>query len=58
MTGFPLTLSLAAGFGLGVSLVSYFAYFKKTNIPNPVRWASFLGGVVFILTIIIGLITE
>lgn len=58
MTGFPLTLTIAAVFGLAVGLASYFAYFRKTNIPNPIRWASFLGGIAFVATIIIGLITE
>lgn len=58
MYGFPLTLLIALLFGAGVGLASYFFYFKKTDAPKPVKKAAIMAGVAFILTIVIGLITD
>lgn len=58
MYGFPLTLLIALLFGVVVGLASYFFYFKKTDAPKPVKKAAIMAGIVFILVIVIGLITE
>lgn len=58
MYGIKLTLLLAVSFGTLVSVLSYFFYFKKTNIPKPVNKALILGAITAALTIIIGVITE